>query len=57
MDALIRCLRVSEEVAAFAVIVDAKNNQAKDFYLKYGFISFKDHDLSLFLPLETINRA
>lgn len=57
MDALTRCLRVSEEIAVFAVIVDAKNSQAKDFYLKYGFIPLEDDELSLFLPIETIQRT
>lgn len=57
MDALTRCLRVSEEIAVFAVVVDAKNDQAKDFYLKYGFIPLEDQELSLFLPLKTIEKA
>ena len=57
MDALTRCLRVSEEIAVFAVIVDAKNQQAKDFYLKYGFIPLEDQELSLFLPIDTIKRT
>lgn len=57
MDALTRCLRVSEEIAIFAVIVDAKNDQAKAFYLKYGFIPLEDQELSLFLPVSTIHQA
>lgn len=57
MDALTRCVRVSEEIAVLAVIVDAKNDQAKDFYLKYGFIPLEDKELSLFLPLSTIHQT
>ena len=57
MDALSRCVRASEEVAVFAVIVDAKNQQAKDFYLKYGFIPLEDQELSLFLPISTIKQV
>lgn len=57
MDALSRCLRVSEEVATFAVIVDAKDQRAKNFYLKYGFLPFEDEKLSLFLPMSTIAKA
>jgi len=57
MDALHRSLRVSEEIAIFAVIVDAKSNQAKKFYLKYGFIPLEDQELSLFLPLSTIGQV
>lgn len=57
MDALSRCLGVSEEIATFAVIVDAKDQQAKNFYLKYGFLPFEDQELSLFLPMSTVGRA
>lgn len=57
MNALTRCLRVSEEIAVFAVIVEAKNQQVKDFYLKYGFIPLEEHKLSLFLPISTIIRT
>lgn len=57
MDALTRCLRVSEEIALFSVIVEAKNDRSKDFYLKYGFIPLQDQDLSLFLPISTIDQA
>jgi len=57
MDALTRCLRVSEEIAVFAVIVDAKNDQAKDFYLKYGFVPLEDRELSLLVPISTIEQA
>ncbi|MBI3258295.1 MAG: GNAT family N-acetyltransferase [Ignavibacteriae bacterium] len=56
MDSLERCERVSKEIAVFAVIVDAKNNKAKDFYIRYGFIPFIDRNLSLFLPMSTINQ-
>ncbi|MEG3859930.1 hypothetical protein [Microcoleus sp. herbarium12] len=38
----------------FAVIVDSKNQQAKEFYLKYGFIPLEDDELSLFIPIATI---
>lgn len=54
MDALDRCLRVSEEIALFAVVVDAKTQKAKEFYLKYGFIPLEDQPLGLFLPINTI---
>lgn len=57
MDALNRCLRVSEEIALFAVIVDAKNNQARNFYLKYGFVPLEDLELSLFISLNTVRQA
>lgn len=57
MDALTRCIRAAEEIAIYAVIVDAIDQQAKNFYQKFGFIPFKDHTLSLLLPISTISQA
>lgn len=37
MDALHRCLRVAHEVGVVAVLVDAKDDQAKRFYARYEF--------------------
>jgi len=55
MDALTRSLRVSEEIALFAVIVDAKDQRAENFYLKYGFLPLEDQKHALFLPMDTID--
>ena len=57
MNALTRCSKVSEEIALFAVIVDAKDKRAKEYYIKYGFIPLEDNELSLFLPIATIKLA
>lgn len=46
-----RCLKASEQVAAYALIVDAKNAQAKAFYEHHGFVAFAQQPLSLYLPL------
>jgi ribosomal protein S18 acetylase RimI-like enzyme len=56
VNALLRAVRVSQEIAIYAVRVDAIDERAKEFYLKYEFIPFQDRQLSLFLPLETIAR-
>lgn len=56
MDSLERCQRLLKEIAIFAIVVDAKNNQAKDFYIHYGFIPYSDRGLSLFLPITTVKR-
>jgi predicted GNAT family N-acyltransferase len=53
-DALQRCVMVSKEVGIFAVVVEAKHEKAKRFYLKYGFSEFNDEPLNLFLPIKTI---
>lgn len=53
-DALINILEISERIATFAVIVDAKNDNAKSFYEKYGFTALQDSELTLFLAVDTI---
>lgn len=56
-NALQRALDISASVGIFAVLVDAIDDTAKGFYLKYGFIPLQDHALTLFLPLATIRKA
>ena len=54
MHALSRAVRISSEMGIFAVRVDAMDREAKDFYLKYGFIPLKDAKFSLIIPIKTI---
>ena len=54
VSALKKAARISAEVGIFAVRVDAINQQAKNFYLKYGFIPFQDNTMKLFLPMKVI---
>ena len=49
-----KAIQTAEIAAVYAVIVDAIDDNAKKFYLKYGFSPLLDNELSLFLPLETI---
>lgn len=51
-DALHRACR--SDIAAFAVVVDAKDAAAADFYRREGFQPFPDRPLKLFLPMATI---
>ena len=46
-----RCLQARNQVAAFALIVDAKNSEAKAFYEHYGFKPCVDAAMTLYLPL------
>ena len=46
-----RCLQARKQVAAFALIVDAKNSEAKAFYERYGFTACVDASMTLYLPL------
>ena len=49
-DALDRAAR--SEIAAFALMVDAKDEAAAAFYRHHGFIALPDSPLTLFLPLQ-----
>lgn len=53
-DALDRAARA--EIAAFALVVDAKDNAAVSFYQHHGFIALPDSPMTLFLPLATVQR-
>ena len=46
-----RCLQARKHVAAFALIVDAKNSEARAFYEHYGFTPCVDASMTLYLPL------
>jgi GNAT superfamily N-acetyltransferase len=46
-----RCLKARQQVAAYALIVDAKDDAAKAFYLHFGFKALLDAKLTLYLPL------
>jgi ribosomal protein S18 acetylase RimI-like enzyme len=54
-DALDRAAR--SEIAAFALLVDAKDERAAAFYLHHGFMALPDSPLTLFLPLATVRRS
>lgn len=51
-DALLRAAR--SEIAAHALMVDAKDAAAAAFYRHHGFIALPDAPLMLFLPLGTV---
>lgn len=46
-----RCLRAKQHVAAYALIVDALDEHAADFYRHYGFIACPHTPRLLYLPL------
>jgi GNAT superfamily N-acetyltransferase len=46
-----RCRQARLLVAAFALLVDAKDAQAAGFYAHFGFTALQDAPLSLYLPL------
>ncbi len=52
MDALYRSFK--SEIAAMAVVVDAKDDSSRSFYEHYQFLRFPDYPNRLFLPMATI---
>jgi ribosomal protein S18 acetylase RimI-like enzyme len=51
-DALTRVIR--SQIAAYALVVDAKDDKAADFYRHHGFLETASNPLTLFLPLATV---
>ena len=56
MHALRSAQRASEVVGIYAVVVDAWDEAAKKFYLKYGFNELKDDRLHLYLSMKVIRQ-
>lgn len=54
-DAISRALRT--EIAVFALIVDAKDQDAENFYLRHGFINFNSQARQLMLPLAKLKAS
>lgn len=54
-DALDRCVR--SEIAAYALVVDAKDESAASFYRHHGLIALPDQVQTLFLPLASARSA
>lgn len=54
VDALRRCLENTSTSGAIAVVAEAENEKARNFYLEFGFIQFPDHPDKLFIMMRTI---
>jgi GNAT superfamily N-acetyltransferase len=56
-----RCIRVADDVGGVALLIDAKDSRAANWYQSYGALTLDDAPLSLVLPLavvaETIKRG
>mgnify|MGYP001579556592 FL=1 len=57
IDAFHRAIEASKVLGLFAVVVDAKDANAKSFYQKYGFIEFLDNPMILFILMGTLKGA
>jgi ribosomal protein S18 acetylase RimI-like enzyme len=56
LDALKRAFDNVGTVASLAVIVDVKDENARRFYSKYGFLSFPDTPNRMYIPMKTVER-
>jgi ribosomal protein S18 acetylase RimI-like enzyme len=56
-DAIKRILAVDEALAVFAIVVDAMNQRAHEFYRSFGFVPLPDSPRRLFLLTSTARAA
>lgn len=56
LDALNRSLAHADQIAAMAVVVDAKSDEAARFYGHYGFLPFQAQPQRMFVPMSTVAR-
>lgn len=55
MDAFKRCANLSKKIGIFGLVVDAKHERAKKFYLQYGFHELTSQSFTLFISTKTIS--
>lgn len=56
-DALARCLAVTEKLGVRAVLVHAKNDNAVNFYARYGFVPLPENPKHLYLLMKDIRAS
>jgi GNAT superfamily N-acetyltransferase len=54
VDAIKRTLSVRDQIAIYAMVVDAMDDHARAFYEQYGFKRLSDHSNRLFLSLHSL---
>lgn len=54
VEAMQRTLAVADSFGIVGFFVDAKNEPAKRFYQRFGFVELQENPLTLFLPLQTL---
>ena len=56
IEAMKRAVIIADNAGVIGLFVDAKDDRAKQYYTRYGFISLKDNLLEMFLSLATIRQ-
>lgn len=54
VDIFQRGIKIAQDIGVIGFLVDAINEKAKLFYLRYGFTPLIDSPLSLFFPIKSI---
>lgn len=54
IDAIVRTVRLLDDFAIIAMVVDAKDEMAAAYYQHFGFIPLQDDPLKLYLPARTL---
>jgi GNAT superfamily N-acetyltransferase len=57
INALRRSLALSDDLAAMAVLVDAKDDRARSFYERYGFLRLLDDERRQVMPMKSIGKS
>lgn len=55
-DSLKQAIEFAENNACFAVCLDAVDDDAKAYYVQFGFKELKDNPLHLYLPMKTVRK-
>ncbi len=55
--AMMKVVEVYESAGGIGLFVDAKDEAAKAYYERFGFVALPDNPLHLFLPLATLRKA
>ncbi|RJQ62947.1 MAG: GNAT family N-acetyltransferase [Desulfobacteraceae bacterium] len=56
MDAMHRSLRLAEEIGIAAMVLNARDRKARQFYQRFGFVSLPHDQFHLFLSMKEIAR-
>lgn len=56
VDALRRAQRAADELGIYAVAVEALSDQARSFYMRFGFRPLSDDRLHLYLSMKTVRQ-
>ena len=56
IEAMSRAIIIADNAGVVGLFVDAKDDRAKSYYTRYGFVSLEDNPLEMFLPLATIRQ-